>query len=80
MIAQDLEDEFGMAANLAAGNMPSINMLERGINIFNGDSFGDSGRPAYGAWQFAYDEGKVFSDPYNWKVPDQIVGTPVVQI
>lgn len=80
MIAQDLEDEFDIAAMSAAGNMPAVNMIQRGVNIFNGDSFGDSGRPAYGAWEYTYGEGKVFSAPHNWNVPDQIVGIPSVTI
>lgn len=73
-----LDKEFDMATNLAVGKMPSIDMIQRGVNFFNGDNFDT--RPRAGAWQYTYTDGKQFSEPFNWKVPDQVIGTPAVSI
>lgn len=59
-----LEEEFDMAQNLAMGRCPSIDMVSRGVNMFNGDSFGS--RPRGAAWAFTYNEKKTFSEPFNW--------------
>jgi hypothetical protein len=47
-MAMYLEKEFDMTANMVAGRVPSIDMISRGVNMFNGDSFHNRARGS--AW------------------------------
>lgn len=77
-LAAWMDEEYDFTANMAAGRVPSVDMMSRGVNFFNGDSFGTRSRGS--AWEFTYTKEKTFSEPFNWLVPDQIIGTPSVQI
>jgi hypothetical protein len=47
-----LSEEFSFLANEEAGKVPSIDMIARGVNIFNGDNWDT--RPKGSAWLFSY--------------------------
>jgi hypothetical protein len=63
-MAMWLDKEFDMTNNIEVGKMPSIDMMHKGVNFFNGDNFDK--RPDYGAWHYTYDNEKRFSEPFNW--------------
>lgn len=73
-IDEHLEKDFNFLAD--PGNIPSVDSMKQGVNVFNGDNWNQ--RPPLGAWEYTYQKKVRVSEPYNWLVPDQLLNSVAV--
>lgn len=73
------QENFDMSfSGVDTGKMPAVDMLQRGVIIFNGDAIHT--RAPRGFLKYTYTQGKSFSAPFSWDVPDQVINIPTVNI